>query len=393
MSWSIVVTDGEQRSALAVVRSLGRAGHSVHVCASTAHSLAGASRFSDGATIVPDALTNPDGFVAALAQVVTARQAKILLPISEAALLAVLPDRHKFRCIIPFSDAEWFERICDKGDVLRAASVLGIDVPVQRVLISRGDLTSLRDMPFPIVLKPSRSVAGSRGSRVKTGVLYAADVHGLTTALRSLPDAAFPVLCQQRIEGLGTAVSLMVWDGEVKAAFAHRRLREKPPSGGVSVLRESIPLDAALLAKSVSLLHEFRWQGVAMVEYKVATTTGRPYLMEINGRFWGSLQLAIDAGIDFPLLLAQSAMGMAVAPRLSYPSGVRTRWEWGEVDHLLARLRHSPSDLSLPADAPTRVQAAKAFLEGFSTDVRCEVFSLDDIRPFVRESLNWVRGR
>ncbi len=109
--------------------------------------------------------------------------------------------------------------------------------------------------------------------------------------------------------GPGVGVFLLLWEGKLRAAFAHRRLREKPPSGGVSVYRESIALDPVLLERSRRLLESFGWQGVAMVEYKIDERTGTPILMEINGRFWGSLQLAVDAGVDFPRLLIECAEG------------------------------------------------------------------------------------
>ena len=83
------------------------------------------------------------------------------------------------------------------------------------------------------------------------------------------------------------------------AFFAHKRLRERPPWGGVSVLSESAEPDPRLKALARQLLDDACWHGVAMVEFKVAPD-GTPYLMEINTRFWGSLQLAIDAGVDFP---------------------------------------------------------------------------------------------
>ncbi len=52
-----------------------------------------------------------------------------------------------------------------------------------------------------------------------------------------------------------------------------------------------------------------------MVEFKADARTGTPYLMEINGRFWGSLQLAIDAGVDFPAILVAAALGAPIPPR------------------------------------------------------------------------------
>ena len=123
----------------------------------------------------------------------------------------------------------------------------------------------------------------------------------MRSAIASLDDAAFPLLIQQRIVGPGTGIFLLVWDGTVRAVFAHRRLREKPPSGGVSVYSESIAAKPDLVERSRLLLERMKWNGIAMIEYKLDASTGVPYLMEVNGRFWGSLQLAIDAGVAVAL--------------------------------------------------------------------------------------------
>ena len=131
----------------------------------------------------------------------------------------------------------------------------------------------------------------------------------LSAALNRLPREAFPVLIQERIVGAGLGVFLLRHAGRTEAAFAHRRLREKPPSGGVSVLAEAVELPPALLERAERLLDCFGWNGVAMVEFKEDAATGEPVLMEVNGRFWGSLQLAIDSGVDFPSRLVALAAG------------------------------------------------------------------------------------
>src|SRR6185437_2235374 len=183
---------------------------------------------------------------------------------------------------------------------------------------------------------------------------------------------------------------VLVWDGKIVAQFAHRRIREKPPAGGISVYRESVAVDEELLRMSLALLAEFEWRGVAMVEYKVDESTGQPYLMEINGRFWGSLQLAIDSGVDFPILLMAAATGQEVEPVSRFRTGVRSRWFWGDVDHLLTRLRRSDAELSLPTGTPSRWSAMKAFLARHPGDVS-EIRRRGDMRPFLRETVQWFR--
>jgi predicted ATP-grasp superfamily ATP-dependent carboligase len=200
------------------------------------------------------------------------------------------------------------------------------------------------------------------------------------TALCALPAVAFPVLLQRRVRGPGEGLFVLRWNGRVVAEFAHRRLREKPPEGGVSVYRESIALDGKLAAAGRRLLEALDWQGVAMIECKRDQVTGQHVLMEINGRLWGSLQLAIDAGVDFPRLLVSCALGGSarVPPVTRYRVGVRSRWFWGDVDHLYLRLRNGES----PAG---KLAAVRDFLRvGLSGE---EIWRWRDPTPFLLESL------
>jgi predicted ATP-grasp superfamily ATP-dependent carboligase len=391
----VLVTDGEERAALAVVRSLGRAGHDPIVCAARQSSLAGSSRYCRLRIAVPDPLRWPDQFGEAIEQAIDEHRADVVIPVSEAALMALLPRRERLAAVLPFASQKSFEQICNKALVLEKARELGIAVPKQIVIASPTQLHMLRDLDIrlPIVIKPARSVVTMGRRREKTSVMHVQDHSALTRAAGSLPDAAYPLLVQERIVGQGAGVFMLLWGGDVVAAFSHRRLREKPPAGGVSVYRESRPLDPHLLSQSTALLAAFEWQGVAMVEYKLDEQSGRAYLMEINGRFWGSLQLAIDAGVDFPSLLVDLAGGYRPPAVQSYRCDVRTRWLMGDVDHLVTRMRRTRAALDLPADAPGRGRALVQFLTAFGPGSRNEILRLSDPVPAVHELLNWAHRR
>jgi len=387
----VLITDGDERSALAAARSLGSAGHTVFVGSAGGRSLAGGSRRVAHEVALPDPLVDPEGLADRVAALAGETGLDVVLPMTEASLLAILPARGRISAALPWPPDERFRRICDKGRVFEAARQVGIAVPEERVCGSRAALrTAARAIGFPLVVKPSRSVAGAAGSRAKHPVRHARDEAELETIAGSLPESAFPVHVQARVEGSGVGVFLLRWGGRTLARFAHRRLREKPPSGGVSVYRESIALDPELEDASTRLLDAFAWEGVAMVEYKLGAD-GRPWLMEINGRFWGSLQLAIDAGVDFPRLLVAAALGQPVEPVTSYRVGVRTRWVWGDVDHLLQRLLRSRRALHLPDDAGGRVKAIAAFAGAFAGG-RSEVFRATDPGPAWRETRAWFRA-
>jgi len=389
----VLVTDGEERSALAIVRSLGRAAYDVYVCSRNGRSLAGASRYARADVRTRDPLKDPDGFAREVAAIAHRISADIVIPVSEASLLSVLGNADLFEgTIVPFPDERVFRGVCDKRAVLEAARQLGIATPAQITLREPNELATVISsdaLRFPVVLKPSRSVVSDPARRSKVGVSYAADARQLQMRAASYPRAAYPLLLQQRIVGPGIGVFLLRWNDRTVASFSHRRLREKPPSGGVSVYAESIALDSTLLAHAEALLAHFSWRGVAMVEFKIDRATGTPYLMEINGRFWGSLQLAIAAGVDFPLLLCALAEDKQIAPPSSYEIGVRNRWWWGDVDHLLARIRQSNARLQLPPDSPSRTRAILEFFRWRSGDQN-EVLKTDDAGPFIRETTNWL---
>ncbi len=394
MSYSILVTDGEQRAALAAVRSLGKAGYRVFVCSHRNRALAGGSRYVTGEAVVPDPMSASDAFVREVLRLLKLWRIDVLLPITEASLLAILGERSKIGGVrLPFVELEAFRRICDKAFVLGEAAAIGIAVPQQRIVFTRDERHSLdgENVQYPVVIKPARSVVEANGKLTSLAVRHADDWDTLQARLDDLPDAAYPVMVQKRVKGPGVGVFLLLWENERLAFFCHRRIREKPPAGGVSVYCESISPDPAIVAESERLLRRFDWRGVAMIEYKVDAQTGTPCLMEVNGRFWGSLQLAVDSGVDFPALLVRAATGERPQPVSDYRVGVRSRWFWGEVDHLLARLRRSDRELALPSGSPSRVRAIGDFFTAWRPGDRRQVLRFDDPRPFVRETIAWIR--
>jgi predicted ATP-grasp superfamily ATP-dependent carboligase len=386
----VLVTDGEQRTALAAARSLWRHGYEVHVAASDQRSMTGVSRAASVSIRTPDPLDAPEAYADVIARYVADAGIVLVLPVTEPSMLALLAIRERLApAVLPCGSLESFRALSDKVALAKRAADCGIAFPAHCTLTWE-DHAVPDDLCYPVVVKPARSVGEASGVRQKVGVVHATDAIALRAALGRLPEAAYPVLVQQRVVGPGVGVFVLLWDDRGVATFAHRRLREKPPSGGVSVYAESIHADAALVDRSTRLLRGLGWRGVAMVEYKVDAVTGVPYLMEINGRLWGSVQLAIDAGVDFPALLVDCALGAAAPVMPTYRAGVRGRWWWGDVDHLWARLRRSPAALSLPAGAPSRARAAVDFVAA-GPAVQDAVFRWSDPMPFLLETAQWLR--
>ncbi len=385
----ILVTDSDTRSALAAVRALGTRGHEV-VTAGVAHpSLASVSRHSRAFESYPDPAVDSDGFVDALARSVERQRIDVVLPMTEVTTLLVTAHQERLAAHIPFPDAATVANAADKSHVIGLARTLGIPVP--RTVVASSAAQGIADapaLPFPIVVKPARSRVRTPGGWVSTGVAYAHDAASLRRSLEGLPTAVYPVLLQERIEGPGVGVFVAIDRGNPVATFAHRRVREKPPSGGVSVLCESAAVDPVAAEHATKLLRAIGWRGVAMVEFKQDRRDGSLRLMEINGRFWGSLQLAVDAGVDFPGIAAAIAAGQPLTAAPAYRVGVRSRWLAGDLDALLLQLLRSRGHLNLPPSHPGRLRALAAFLNPFGPRTRFELERPGDFAP---ARLEWGR--
>lgn len=391
----VLVTDGQERSALAITRGLGRAGISVIVGAETVRSLAGASRYCVARWQYPSPLQHPSQFISSLVEAVRRFDIMAIIPPTDASMQIVAQQRDQFQpsvtAMVP--SLESYETVSDKYRLMKLAHELGIPAPTT-IFVPDGKIAAVLDQVrvYPVVVKPGRSLVKVDEQWIKTSVHFVPNAEALTDLYRRTPYLRNPSLIQQRIEGEGQGVFGLFDHGRPCALFAHRRIREKPPAGGVSVLRESIELPKPMTDYAVRLLERVKWHGVAMVEFKVDRLSKVPMLMEINGRFWGSLQLAIDAGLNFPYLLYQAMEGIPIAvPNNSYRTGTKSRWLLGDVDHLLARLTKSNSELHLDPRAPSRGRCLAEFCKLFQHDLHYEVESLSDSGPAFTEYRAWFR--
>ena len=389
----VLVTDGQERSALAITRGLGQAGIPVIVGAETARSLAGASRYCVARWQYPSPLRQPAQFISSLVEAIKRFDVMAIIPPTDSSMQVVAARRDQFRpsvtTMIP--SLESYDMVSDKYRLMKLARELDIPIP-NTVFVPDGNIATVRDQveTYPVVVKPGRSLIKIDGRWVKTSVHFVSHAEELVDLYRRTPYLQYPSLIQQRIEGEGQGVFGLFDHGRPCALFAHRRIREKPPAGGVSVFRESIELSKPMTDYAVRLLEQVKWHGVAMVEFKVDRQSNVPMLMEINGRFWGSLQLAIDAGLNFPHLLYQAMNGVPVAvPNNAYRIGTKSRWLIGDLDHLLLRLTKSNVDLRLDAHAVSRGRCVADFFKLFQHDLHYEVESLTDPGPAFMEYRNW----
>jgi predicted ATP-grasp superfamily ATP-dependent carboligase len=359
----------------------------LHVVAADAGSLAGASRFSVSEHSIGDPATDSRHWSENLERVARAVGADLILPVTETSLGAIYAHQVDARWPVVCPKHEAYAAATDKHALLQRAAALGIAVPRSLLFEDPEALVVLPDpFRYPVVLKARRSRFLVDG-RWRSGGVHVVRSASELVASRAAPGLRGGLLLQEFVPGHGEGVFLLASEGRTLVRFAHRRLREKPPTGGVSVLSESTAPEPELLAQSERLLAELDWTGVAMVEFR-RTPDGRPVLMEINPRLWGSLQLAIHSGVDFPSLMIALFRGEPI-PAVQARIGVRMRWLLGDIDHLYISLRRSDVRKLTGKSVPVLL---RDFLSSFVDGSKSDVLDLSDWRPFWRELRSWIRG-
>jgi predicted ATP-grasp superfamily ATP-dependent carboligase len=307
----VIVTDAARGSAVAIIRSLGRHGAHVIAADSERRSPGFYSRFAAERLLYPRPDANPEGVVETLLRAAVERDVDLIVPVTDDVIVPLSGARPRFDgvCALAIAPVDALAASRDKLATLELARSLGVPTPrtalVSSAAEARHEATSLG---WPVVLKPQASrVYGADEATLETmNVTYADGPELLDERMRAFKGRC-AVLLQEYCSGEGHGVELLTERGRPIAAFQHHRLREVPTTGGASSYRESVALDPVLYDYSVRMLEALEWTGLAMVEFK--TGPRGPMLMEINGRVWGSLPLAIRSGVDFPAGLLDLHLG------------------------------------------------------------------------------------
>ncbi len=356
----VLVAQADSLGAVAVIRSLGRAGHRVHAVSTDPGALGLWSRYAHRTAVSPD-YADPR-YVAWVRDYVRTQRISAIIP-SESFLLALGAARAELLPLVPFApDERTLLDAMSKYALLE--NLLGRGAPHLPPTLLVPDLRSppstdaLRDLGAPLFVKVD-ACAALDGSPGATHCAASAD-EALAILLR-VRHAYARAVVQGFVPGRGVGAFFLRARGEVVAEFMHHRLHEVPYTGGVSSLRESW-FHARIRDDALEKLGASGWEGVAMMEYRWDAATDRFAFVEMNARFWGSLHLALHAGVDFPRLLLDAWQGRAVTPPRPRP-GVRCR-------HLPDEVRHVWSKLRSPALGPGAKLAAVAGFLALGADPR-----------------------
>ena len=347
---NILVTADERSAVLAGLRALRAAGYRPWVASARHGTYATRSRAGAGTAYVPDPSHDPGGFVDAVVSAAERVSASAVLPTSESALLALAGSTNRFPpgVAVGADSAEIVRRATVKPELLRLAGLAGLRVPTTTTITAADIDRPDREVPFPAVVKPLRSETPGRDGRLEyASVESVGNREELGAVVESLPGSSW--LVQPYLPGKLRAVSGVAWEGRLVCAV-HQCADRTYPLLGPSAYAATIPPDEALEEGVARLLELVGFSGIFQVQF---ISCDVDYFIDFNPRMYGSLALAVGAGLNLPSIWADLLVGRS--PRLRpYRWHVRYRSEERDARAIVAAFIRGERRLALQGIVPRR---------------------------------------
>lgn len=342
----VLVTDASYKHAVGIIRALGIQGHTV--IATGHHNLSPGrfSRYTSYFQTVPDPSANPESYSSNIRSCCREFGVDLVIPVGFMSYRAIVrsqaeSDISSAQILLP--SCEQFEIASDKWEMITKATALGIPVPESALASTVGSPRQFGTHHPCFVIKPRSESLGKRVTVIHANdTLRASPQESCEDERREPPES---LILQEYVPGHGEGYFALAINGQVVREYTHRRLREWPPDGGVATA--AITTDHSQLKYwGRQLIQALSWTGPAMVEFRVGERGA--YFIEFNPKFWGSLELGLAAGADFPGDLCRWAIGEDLSARRMppYHAGLRFWWPWrGDLRRLVFRPKDALSIL------------------------------------------------
>jgi predicted ATP-grasp superfamily ATP-dependent carboligase len=325
---ALILEQGDVRGAVAAARALAADGWTVGSGAPVAHPLSGHSRAVTRQHRVPPISAGASALMAGVNQAIADGGYEVVFSCDDIGLFLLSQHRSELHATFPYGDHAGVVRALDKLNLMREARSAGLAVP-QTELAGTSELKSLCQWPGPIVVKPRFTFVEGIEERVSACV--APDIASATASIHAMREAGAEPLVQEHLSGQLTAFTALT-DRNAQIVAQTQQVADRiwPPGAGVSARAHTVAVDEQLAASVGRLLEGLGWFGLANLQF-ILCEDGVPRLLDFNGRFYGSLALAVAAGPNLPAVWARLATGQPVRTVQQSRPGVRYQWLAGDL--------------------------------------------------------------
>jgi predicted ATP-grasp superfamily ATP-dependent carboligase len=326
---ALIVDSCEGRGSLAAARALSQAGWTVGVGCPRPWGPLGLSRHVRHRHALPPLAAGAAGFVEAVARVVQERRYELVFPSSDGEVFALSQGRDQLGGALPYAPHETVLAAIGKQGLMSAAARVGLRVPPMAA--SAAEAYELWG-PRPLVVKEDRhGTFAADGHFVHTAPRMVEDLDAAERQVQEIRASANEPVVQPLIKGrLMAFTSVIDGEGQLRARVQQVSERIYPRSAGLSVRAQTVSVDERLASLARELLQELRWLGLSEMQF-ILPASGEPALVDFNGRFYGSLALALAAGVNLPDIWGRIALGRPPERVQDARPGVRYHWLEGDL--------------------------------------------------------------
>lgn len=201
--------------------------------------------------------------------------------------------------------------LCQKENLKDLANLTNVNSPRSLAFSDRRQITNAASyFTYPLLVKASHGEAIT---------VYSLE-EAIVFSNRLVSAWGWPLVMQEFIKGDEYCVASLTDRRRrvVGSVCMKKILKSKNGSAWMGVTAK----DDNLIKLTEMIMERLRWTGPIEIEFIKEQNTGRYFLIEINPRFPGWIQLAAKAGINLPLAEIKLALRQEIAPFKEYKTGI-----------------------------------------------------------------------
>jgi len=337
-----LVTDGSYSHTVGIVRYLAKEGVNVSVIGTSKLDIALHSRYCRKALLGPSPMLE-EPYIKFLEQVLRDDSYDILIPVGYRAVEVIAKNKNRLESFvnIELPEYECIEIALNKKKTYELAAKLGIPYPETVYPQDFDEVEGLsHKLEYPVVIKglfeAGKQVVAYPRNRDEFLVTYhkMCDEHHFGVS-------QLPMVQEYIGRGCNTSLAALYQNGSCKRVFVYEGIRCFPLEGGSSSCARSI-YDQEVIEHGTKLLDALNWHGVADVEFKKGGGNNDLKLMEINPKFYATVELALRAGVNFPRDLCGMAIGKELEYSEDYRRGLKYQYPFSKE---LYHVREQPASI------------------------------------------------
>jgi predicted ATP-grasp superfamily ATP-dependent carboligase len=348
---ALILDQGQDRAALTAARALMRDGWTVGSGVPVEHGLVSRSRAVARCHLVPSEAAGSAAILAAANRAIAEGGYEVVFSCDDSTVFGLSLLRDQLDAMVPYGDHSSLVRSSDKLQLIREAERCGLAVP-RTEPAGELELESF-GANTPVVVKPRLTFLDGVNGHVRASI--AANASEAREHIREMRAAGAEPVIQECVAGrLMAFIAVTDRDARIVARVQQVADRIWPAAVGVSARAHTVAVDPVLAAKVGALLEGLGWFGLAQLQF-ILGEDGVPRLVDFNGRFYGSLALAVAAGPNLPAIWGSLAVDRPIGRVPEAQPGVLYQWLAGDLQaglHATAGYRRAVAALGSLATAP-----------------------------------------